>query len=113
MYIMGNFKPGGVLARRRRSRYSAARMSDISAQTPFRRLQSAWRFVRIARDSSIATYGPEAFERDYIERQLLWRRILIVNEPDASSMCWSTTPTTTRRATWRGICSSRVSDAAC
>jgi cytochrome P450 len=57
-------------------------MSDISASTPLRRLQSLWRFVRTARDSSIATYGPEAFRRDYIERQLLWRRILIVNAPD-------------------------------
>jgi cytochrome P450 len=57
-------------------------MSDFSVQNPLGRLQSVWRFVRTAQDSSIATYGPDAFRRDYIERQLLWRRILIVNAPD-------------------------------
>jgi cytochrome P450 len=57
-------------------------MTDISAPSPLGRLQSAWRFARRARDSSIANYGPDAFGRDYIERQLLWRRILIVNAPD-------------------------------
>ncbi|MDB5407621.1 MAG: cytochrome [Rhodospirillales bacterium] len=57
-------------------------MSDLSATLPLGRLRSVWRFVRTARDNSIATYGPDAFDRDYIERQLLWRRILIVNAPD-------------------------------
>jgi cytochrome P450 len=71
-----------TLACRRGNRYREPLMSDIAALSPLGRLRAVWRFVQTARDSSIATYGPEAFGRDYIERQLLWRRILIVNEPD-------------------------------
>jgi cytochrome P450 len=34
-------------------------------------------------DNTLATYSPEDFSEDFIERRLLWRRWLIINEPTA------------------------------
>ena len=39
------------------------------------------RFLRTVRDSSVATYGEHAFEREVFERRILWRRYLVVNAP--------------------------------
>ena len=42
-----------------------------------------WEFLRAVRDNTLATYPPEAFDEDIIERRLLWRRSFIINEPNA------------------------------
>lgn len=39
------------------------------------------RFLRTLRDSSVATYGEQAFEREIFERRILWQRYLVVNAP--------------------------------
>jgi cytochrome P450 len=41
------------------------------------------RFLRVLRDSSIATYRREAYTADILERKLLWRTSFFVNEPGA------------------------------
>ncbi|HKW53083.1 MAG TPA: cytochrome P450 [Stellaceae bacterium] len=40
-------------------------------------------FLRLLRDSSIATYRAEAYSADILERHLFWRRTFFVNEPGA------------------------------
>jgi cytochrome P450 len=40
-------------------------------------------FLRVLRDNSLATYRPEAYAADVVERRLLWRRTYFVNDPDA------------------------------
>ncbi len=42
-----------------------------------------WVFLRVLRDSSIATYRAEAYSADILERHLFWRRTFFVNEPNA------------------------------
>ena len=38
-------------------------------------------FLRLARENTVATYPPEAFDEDIIEGRLLWRRRFIINVP--------------------------------
>jgi cytochrome P450 len=40
-------------------------------------------FIRLARENTLATYPPEAFDEDIIAGRLLWRRRFIINEPSA------------------------------
>src|SRR5580704_18712504 len=40
-------------------------------------------YLRVLRENALATYRPEDFGEDIMERRLLWRRTFIVNEPDA------------------------------
>jgi cytochrome P450 len=40
-------------------------------------------FLRLLRDSSIATYRADAYSADILERHLFWRRTFFVNEPGA------------------------------
>ena len=42
-----------------------------------------WQFLRVLRDSSIATYRADAYTADILERHLFWRRTFFVNEPGA------------------------------
>jgi cytochrome P450 len=44
---------------------------------------SLWRYLQVLRDSVIATYGAESYSAEIVERRLLWRRSLFVNEPNA------------------------------
>jgi cytochrome P450 len=39
--------------------------------------------VRTVRDSSIATYPKDAYERDFIDRSFLWAHVYIINDTDA------------------------------
>ena len=41
------------------------------------------KFIRILRESSIAVFESEAYNRDLMVRRLLWRRSFLVNEPGA------------------------------
>jgi cytochrome P450 len=40
-------------------------------------------FLRLVRDNTLATYPPDAFDKDIISGRLLWRRRFIINEPNA------------------------------
>src|SRR5258708_27226985 len=42
-----------------------------------------WQFLRVLRDSSIATYRAAAYSADILERRTFWRRTFFVNEPNA------------------------------
>src|SRR5260221_10366091 len=42
-----------------------------------------WQFLRVLRDSSIATYRAAAYSADIRERRTFWRRTFFVNEPNA------------------------------
>jgi len=42
-----------------------------------------WQFLRVLRDSSIATYRADAYSADILERRTFWRRTFFVNEPNA------------------------------
>jgi cytochrome P450 len=42
-----------------------------------------WKFLRVLRDSSIATYRADAYSADILERHLFWRRTFFINEPSA------------------------------
>jgi cytochrome P450 len=42
-----------------------------------------WKFLRVLRDSSIATYRAAAYSADILERRTLWRRSFFVNDPGA------------------------------
>lgn len=53
----------------------------LAAPPRFRGRLPLLRFLRTLRDSSVATYGEEAYERPVIERRILWQRYLIVNAP--------------------------------
>jgi cytochrome P450 len=44
---------------------------------------SLWKFARTLRESSIATFQAEAYERDILARRLFWHQTFIVNEPSA------------------------------
>jgi cytochrome P450 len=56
---------------------------DLAAPPRFRGQLPPRQFLRTIRDSSVATYGEEAFEREVIVRKLLWARYLVVNAPAA------------------------------
>ena len=55
----------------------------LAAPRPPQERMSLWQFLRTVRDSSIATFPAEAYEKDIVPRKLLWRRTFIVNEPQA------------------------------
>jgi len=42
-----------------------------------------WKFLRVLRDSSIATYRAASYSADILERKMFWRRTFFVNEPNA------------------------------
>jgi cytochrome P450 len=44
---------------------------------------SLFRFLRVLRDNSLATYRAEAYTADILDRRLLWKRTFFVNEPGA------------------------------
>lgn len=47
------------------------------------RRMSLWTYLRLLRDSSVATYSDEAFEAEIIQRKLFWQRAVILNRPAA------------------------------
>ena len=53
----------------------------LAAPPRFRGRLPLLRFLRMLRDSSVATYGEEAYERPVIERRILWQRYLVMNAP--------------------------------
>jgi len=53
----------------------------LAAPPRFRGRLPLLRFLRTVRDSSVATYGEHAFEREVFERRILWQRYLVVNAP--------------------------------
>jgi len=54
----------------------------LAAPPPQERNLGLIRFVRMVRDSSIATYPKSAYEADFIDRSFLWAHAYIVNDPD-------------------------------
>lgn len=55
----------------------------LPAPTPRQGKVSFVEYIRLMRDSSIAAFGPECYERDIIERRILGRPRFIVNDPVA------------------------------
>jgi cytochrome P450 len=55
----------------------------LAAPIPPQGLLPLRQFLRLLRDSSIATYRAEAYSADILERHLFWRRTFFVNEPGA------------------------------
>jgi len=53
----------------------------LAAPPRFRGRLPLLQFLRTIRDSSVATYGEHAFEREVFERRILWQRYLVVNAP--------------------------------
>src|SRR5437870_6170168 len=53
----------------------------LAAPRPPQQRMSLRQFLRAVRDSSIATFPAEAYEKDIVPRKLLWRWTFIVNEP--------------------------------
>jgi hypothetical protein len=66
-------------------------------------------YLRVLRENALATYRPEDFGEDIMERRLLWRRTFIVNEPDAIRQCCWTMPETTASPRSAAACWSRRS----
>src|SRR6202142_1089806 len=55
----------------------------LAAPVPRSGSLSLFEYFRVLRDSLIATYAKEAYERDFVERTLFGRSRLLVNEPAA------------------------------
>lgn len=55
----------------------------LAAPRPPTEPMSLRQFLRVLRDSSIATYSAEAYTADMLERRFFWRRTFFVNEPGA------------------------------
>ena len=55
----------------------------LAAPRPPQQPLSLWQYLKVLRENVIATYGAEAYSAGIVERRLLWRRTLFVNEPDA------------------------------
>jgi cytochrome P450 len=55
----------------------------LPAPVPTRGRLSFLQFARALRDSTIATFAQEAYERDIIERRMFGRRMFVVNDPAA------------------------------
>ena len=55
----------------------------LPAPIPRKGKMSFIEYVRLLRDSSIAAFGPEAYELDLVERRILGRPRFIVNDPAA------------------------------
>jgi cytochrome P450 len=62
---------------------SAAPAPALAAPTPPQGPLPLRQFLRLLRDSSIATYRTDAYTADILERHLFWRRTFFVNEPGA------------------------------
>jgi len=62
---------------------SAAPAPALAAPTPPQGPLPLRQFLRLLRDSSIATYRTDAYTADILERHLFWRRNFFVNEPGA------------------------------
>ena len=65
---------------------SAVDSSPISvhAGAPERRRRTNLRqSLRAMRDNASIAYAPEDFAKDFIAYRLLWRRVLVINEPEA------------------------------
>jgi len=54
----------------------------LAAPTPPPRPLGLFALIRTVRDSSIATYPQDAYERDFLDRSFLWAHAYIVNAPD-------------------------------
>jgi cytochrome P450 len=54
----------------------------LPAPKPPSRQLGLFAMMRTLRDSSIATYPQEAYERDFLDRSFLWAHAYIVNAPD-------------------------------
>jgi len=61
----------------------AAPAPTLAAPTPPQGPLPLRRFLRLLRESSIATYRADAYSADILERHLFWRRTFFVNEPGA------------------------------
>jgi len=61
----------------------AERAPVLPAPIPRQGKVSFVEYIRLMRDSSIAAFGPEAYELDIIERKILGRPRFIVNDPAA------------------------------
>lgn len=72
--------------------------SDLAMPPRFRGRLPFRKFLRLIRESSIATYPVEAFEADIFERNFLWRRNFVVNQPDAIGRVMLDNAATTARA---------------
>jgi|HubBroStandDraft_1064217.scaffolds.fasta_scaffold11198_5 cytochrome P450 len=55
----------------------------LAAPRPPQQPLPLWRYLKVLRESVIATYGAQAYSADIVERRFLWRRNLLVNEPNA------------------------------
>jgi cytochrome P450 len=55
----------------------------LPAPVPPRGRMSVWQFLNALRDSSIKTFGQEAYEHDIVVRKVLGRHVFIINEPAA------------------------------
>jgi cytochrome P450 len=55
----------------------------LAAPAPRPGSLSLFEYFRVLRDSLIATYAKEAYERDFVERALFGRKRFLVNEPSA------------------------------
>ena len=55
----------------------------LPAPVPVRGRLSFFQFARALRDSTIATFAQEAYERDILERRMFGRRVFVVNDPAA------------------------------
>src|ERR1700686_2920093 len=55
----------------------------LAAPQPPEQQLPLWKFLRVLRDSSIATYRVATYSADILERRMFWRRTFFVNEPNA------------------------------
>jgi cytochrome P450 len=59
------------------------RAPRLAAPRPPQRRMSLFQFARTLRQSSIATFQAEAYDRDILARRFLWHRTFILNDPPA------------------------------
>jgi cytochrome P450 len=60
-----------------------ATVPRLAAPQATDRPRSLLQFLRTLRDNSLATYAPEAYTADILERRLFWKRTFFINEPNA------------------------------
>jgi cytochrome P450 len=60
-----------------------ATVPRLAAPAPADRPRSLLQFLHTLRDNSLATYPPEAYTADILERRLFWKRTFFINEPSA------------------------------
>jgi hypothetical protein len=56
---------------------------ELPAPVPPRGRMSIWQYLDALRDSTIKTFGQEAYEHDMVARKVLGRHVFIINEPAA------------------------------